>query len=78
MFFPDEKFYKEIMPYDYYTSKRYLCNIGVINEAFKDVHGSTIEEFKSSLTKSGALLSDTTFDMYKYALYYCKRDVQVL
>lgn len=36
------------------------------------------EEFVNSLIESHSLIDSDTFDMYKYALFYCKMDVKIL
>ncbi|CAL6055118.1 DNA_polymerase [Hexamita inflata] len=69
---------KEIMCYNYYTEERYLNNIGNIEEASKYIDGHSKQEFISVLKKSDCMIGDESFDMQKYALYYCKQDVIVL
>ena len=67
------------------------CNvIGSISEASKHIGKHTYEEFRKSLKLSGSIISNKykneedrtnftdSFDMEKYALYYCEQDVRVL
>ena len=55
------------------------CNvIGSISEASKHIGKHTEAEFRKSLYLSGSILDNETFDMEKYALYYCEQDVRVL
>lgn len=69
---------KGIFPYDYYTMERYIENIGNITEAMEFLPKNTREEFVESLNAAGALidgdnpLAEQTFDMYKFALFYCR------
>lgn len=68
------KIYKEVFCYEYYTKSKYLNRIGNIEEAFKHVHidGVKIEDFITSLEKSGSRINETEFDMQKFSLYYCE------
>lgn len=61
------KITKEIYPYDYYTQERYINGIGNIDEAMKCIKGKTKGEFIEALIAAGAKLSDTEFNMHKYA-----------
>ncbi|CAL6030573.1 DNA_polymerase [Hexamita inflata] len=69
---------KEIFPYDYYTEQRYLKNIGSIQDAMPFVQDATYEQFKKSIIAAESLIGTDQFDMQKYALYYCKIDVDIL
>ena len=74
MFLSEEetkKIYKEIFPYSYYNKHNYIKNIGNIDDAMKSIHKDSKEDFITSLQKAGALIDSETFDMQKYALYYC-------
>lgn len=65
MFFTKEeltKIYKEIFPYGFYNSERYLNNIGNIDEACKFIKESK-QDFITSLKNSGSQISETEFDM---------------
>ena len=70
--------FKEIFPYRYYNKHNYIMNKGSIEDAFKEVHNETKEDFIQSLQKANALIDENTFDLQKYALYYCNQDVIVL
>ncbi|CAL6030208.1 DNA_polymerase [Hexamita inflata] len=81
MFFTKEmqsKIYKEIFPYTYYTMNRYCNKIGSITEASKHIGKNTKEEFIFSIKNAQAYVDEDTFDLQKYALYYCQQDVRVL
>ena len=71
---------KEIFPYNYYNAERYLANVGSISEAFLDCKrgNPALSDFVASIEKACARLGDDQFDMYKYCLYYCTRDVEIL
>ena len=80
MFFPNEKMAKEIFPYNYYNEENYHENVGDIDESLKyiektkpDMKADLIEAIKNA----GAYLSETTYDMELYALYYCRLDVEI-
>ncbi|CAL6044115.1 DNA_polymerase [Hexamita inflata] len=82
MFFSIEdqqKYYKELFPYDYYTKLRYLKNLGDINDALKYLPtGTTREDFTKAINRAEALLDDNTFDMHQYCKFYCEQDVKIL
>jgi len=74
---------KELFPYKYYTLNRLESNEGIINEAginedkkWTEEDYKTFEENIDSIP--GCRLSENTFDMYKYAEFYCKQDVRIL
>ena len=74
---------KELFPYKYYTLERLKTNVGVISEAGKNEDkrwsDSDYETFNHNIDSiDGCRLSDDTFDMYKYAEFYCAQDVRVL
>ena len=73
---------KEVFPYKYYTMERLSKNIGVIEEAGENEDKRWTEEtkqqFRHNIDIIGCRLSDTTFDMYKYAEFYCAQDVNIL
>jgi len=71
---------KEIFPYNYYNAERYLVGVGSISEAFLDCKrgNPALSDFIASIEKACARLGDDQFDMYKYCLYYCNRDVEIL
>ena len=71
---------KELFPYRYYTIERLESNIGIINEAGinDDWNDKDYEEFIKNINDIGCRLSDNTFDMYKYAEFYCLQDVNIL
>lgn len=65
---------KELMPYDKYKSSTYRAFLPVSEvcegEPFDEL------EFRHSAAQAEALGEEV--DMWKYAVYYCKRDVEVL
>ncbi|CAL6056797.1 DNA_polymerase [Hexamita inflata] len=77
-FFPNEKIVKELFPYDYYTEQRYLKNVGNIKDALPFVEKADYQQFKDSISAADSLIGQDCFDMQKYALYYCKIDVDIL
>ena len=72
--------FKELMCYDYYTKSRYILNRGNITEALKSFKHKEVsrEDFVTSLKNAGAMIDDDTFNMQKFADYYCKQDCRVL
>ena len=74
---------KELFPYNYYTLERLKTNEGVINEAGRhEAKRWTKEDYKTFNENidsiEGCRLSENTFDMYKYAEFYCQQDVRIL
>ena len=74
---------KEIFPYKYYTLDRLKKNVGIINEAGlnedKAWTDADYDLFKANIDKiPGCRISDTEFDMWKYASFYCQQDVTIL
>ena len=74
---------KELFPYNYYTLERLENNIGIINEAgayeAKKWSEKEYDLFIENIDSiPGCRLSDKTFDMYKYAIFYCEQDVRIL
>ncbi len=74
---------KELFPYKYYTLERLESNIGVINEAgkFEDKiwNESDYKTFNENIDSiNGCRIDSETFDMYKYAEFYCQQDVRIL
>ena len=69
---------KEAFPYDYYTSDRVIEGIGVIQDALQFVKPSLKQQFLNNIETINVKLSETTFDMKKYALFYCNQDVTIL
>ena len=55
--------YKEIFPYRYYNKHNYIMNKGTIEDAFKEVHNETKEDFINSLEKAGAIIDPEHFDL---------------
>ncbi|CAL6097317.1 DNA_polymerase [Hexamita inflata] len=77
LFMPGTKLVKEYFPYDYYTLTRYLKNKGNVDEALEYIRNCTREQFVNSIIKANAMIDDNTFDMKKYAIYYCEIDVEI-
>ena len=74
---------KEMFPYKYYTIERLETNKGIISEAGKNEDKPWAQEqykqFEENIDKiPGCRLSETEFDMYKYAEFYCQQDVTIL
>lgn len=71
---------KEMFPYKYYTIDRLKSNKGVIAEAGKDENKNewNQKQFEDNLKKINAINEDGTFDMKKYAEFYCNQDVVIL
>ncbi len=74
---------KEIFPYKYYTLERLKSNKGIINEAglLEDKIWTTEDYklFNSNIDKiPGCRIDENTFDMWKYASFYCQQDVNIL
>ena len=71
---------KEVFPYKYYTIERLKSNRGVIAEAGKDDEWTEKDYklFNENIDKIGCRIDSGTFDMYKYAEFYCKQDVNIL
>ncbi|CAL6008433.1 DNA_polymerase [Hexamita inflata] len=77
MFMPGTKLAKELFPYDYYTLSRYLKNKGDIDEAVLYINNCTRQQFVDAIVKANALIDNKTFNMKKYAIYYCEIDVEI-
>ena len=73
---------KEIFPYKYYTLERLERNVGVISEAGnnedKPWSESDYELFRENIDKIGCRTGEDTFDMWRYASFYCQQDVRIL
>ena len=71
---------KEMFPYKYYTIERLKKNEGIISEAGKDENKTTWnqQQFEDNLKRIGADYEDGTFNMKKYAEFYCNQDVRIL
>ena len=74
---------KEIFPYKYYTLERLKSNKGIINEAGlledKIWTPDDYKLFNSNIDKiPGCRIDENTFDMWKYASFYCQQDVNIL
>ena len=74
---------KELFPYNYFTIKNLEKNIGIINESGK--HENTPWDrtkyniFNENIDNiPGCRISENEYDMYKYAEFYCKQDVNIL
>jgi len=78
-----ENIKKELFPYNYYLLECLKYNIGKISEAGKDeVKPWTEEQYKTFNENidsiPGCRIGPDTFDMYKYAEFYCIQDVRIL
>ena len=70
---------KEIFPYEYYTYDRLSKGIGKINEAGKLFTKDQLQLFKTNIDKiNGCKINDDEFDMWKYCMFYCNQDVNIL
>lgn len=75
-----EDIQKEIFPYKYYTIDRLKSNKGVIAEAGVEDNwnDNDYKLFNENVDKINCRVDDIYFDMYKYAEFYCKQDVNIL
>ena len=70
---------KEAFPYKYYTSDRAFNKIGNIDDALEHIKPEDKEQFITNINKlEGVKIDAKTFDMEKYALFYCEQDVRIL
>ena len=74
---------KEIFPYKYFTLERLEKGIGIISEAGNNEDTPWRDHdkylFNLNIDKiDGCRLSDDEFDMWKYAIFYCNQDVNIL
>ena len=71
---------KEVFPYKYYTLERLKTNKGLISEAgmYDNWTKNDYEAFNENIDKIGCRVNKIYFDMYKYAEFYCKQDVNIL
>ena len=74
---------KELFPYKFYTCARLRENKGIINEAGahedKKWGPSEYKLFNENIDKiPGCRIDEHSFDMYKYAEFYCQQDVNIL
>ena len=74
---------KELFPYKYYTFERLEKGLGIIHEAGRqeDIpwNDSDYETFRANIKKiPNCLVGEDYFDMYTYAEFYCKQDVNIL
>jgi hypothetical protein len=78
-----EKTKKELFPYKYYDSKLIKTSTGIINEAgeLEDPPWETTQykEFMENIDSiPNCRVSDNEFNMFLYAEFYCKQDVDIL
>ena len=74
---------KELFPYKYYTLSRLTTNVGVVSEAGENEdkrwEASDYKTFNDNIDAiEGCRLDENTFDMYKYAEFYCAQDIRIL
>ena len=70
---------KEAFPYDYYSSDRAFMKIGSISEALEHIKPSDRDQFiMNTKTIQGVSIGTDSFDMERYALFYCHQDVRIL
>ncbi len=71
---------KEVFPYKYYTLDRLASNIGIISEAgvYDNWNEEQYAEFTKNIDELNCRTGSDTFDMYKYAEFYCMQDVNIL
>ena len=70
---------KEAFPYEYYSSTNAFNKYGNINDALKFIKSDDKEQFIINVNKiEGIKIDENTFDMEKYALFYCEQDVRIL
>ena len=71
------KSYKDVMPYDLYTQeniKDFECSL---EEAKKYLKEEDHEQFEKNLIENRLIHNNGKFDHIGYAIYYCKKDVEV-
>lgn len=74
---------KECMPYEFYTYERLKeAPIAHIDEVFAITYKPAwdkekMERFANNIIESDSNIGDKCFDMWKYAQYYCEKDVEV-
>ena len=83
MFHLEDEIKKELFPYKYYTLERLRDNKGIISECGKDEDKVWDDDDMKTFIKNidsipGCRIDENTFDMYKYAEFYCQQDVKVL
>ena len=70
---------KEAFPYNYYNSSNAFNKYGNIQEALEYIKPEDKNQFIKNINSiEGVKIDDFTFDMEKYALFYCKQDVRIL
>ena len=70
---------KEAFPYDYYNSSNAFNKYGNIQEALEYIKPEDKNQFIKNINKiDGVKIDENTFDMEKYALFYCEQDVRIL
>ena len=69
---------KEAFPYDFYTWQRLEHPIQRIDNTKLFFTNDEYKRFQAGCRESGATTDDITFDMWKYAQFYCERDVNIL
>ena len=71
---------KEVFPYEYYTTERYNKTSGNIDDALKYLKtAEDKEQFIKNIDEVVKCRTDNgTFDMRKYAKFYCHQDVRIL
>ncbi len=74
---------KEIFPYKYYTLERLKDNYGRISEAGENEDEPWTEKdyqlFRNNIENvKGCKIDNDHFDMWKYASFYCRQDVNIL
>ena len=74
---------KELFPYKYYTLERLKSNKGTINEAgLNEDQPWTDEQYQTFNANIDAIpncrIDSNHFDMWLYASFYCKQDVNIL
>ena len=74
---------KELFPYNYYTLERLEKNIGIIEGVGKNEKRPWTEEDYKIFNQNIDLIpncriSSNSFNMYKYAEFYCLQDVKIL
>ena len=85
--FPEDM-QKEVFPYDYYTYETIHAATGSITDALQHINtapggdpnsvGEDHQQFINNIDAIGARIGNDSFDMMKYARFYCERDVEVL
>ena len=72
------KIEKDVMPYDLYNEEVCKGKPVDIKEVKKYLNEKDFKQFKKNCEENNCMVDKKRFDAMKYALYYCRKDVEVL